>query len=204
MRSIPGTAAATYRSASTAGDRSPTPMRLDTSIMLRPFPHRLTYDLAPDALDVYRRALMGEPDHSVTIVSVGFLNNLLARLLRAEADLVAGKVEKLVIMGGRHNDGFNLVRHDLVETNPGGDGELADAACHLRLRRPPPHRRVARGGPLLATRFGKPTTGGSATRSWDDQVGTRLPCSTASTVQGTGSRMSQAAREACATGIPGS
>ena len=79
------------------------------------FPHRLTYDLAPDALDVYRRVLMGQPDHSVTIVSVGFLNNL-ARLLRAEADLVAGKVEKLVIMGGRHNDGFNLVRHGLVET----------------------------------------------------------------------------------------
>ena len=79
------------------------------------FPHRLTYDLAPDALDVYRRVLMGQPDHSVTIVGVGFLNNL-ARLLRAETDLVAGKVEKLVIMGGRHNDGFNLVRHDLVET----------------------------------------------------------------------------------------
>ena len=79
------------------------------------FPHGLTYDLAPDALDVYRRVLRGQPDQSVTIVSVGFLNNL-ADLLRAEADLVANKVAQLVVMGGRHNDGFNLVRHDLVET----------------------------------------------------------------------------------------
>ena len=79
------------------------------------FPHRPTLDMAPDAVDVYRRVLMSQPDRSVTIVSVGFLNNL-ADLLRAEADLVAEKVAKLVVMGGRHNDGFNLVRHDLVET----------------------------------------------------------------------------------------
>lgn len=79
------------------------------------FPHRLTADNAPDALDVYRRVLRDQPDRSVTIVSVGFLNNV-AGLLRAEADLVASKVEKLVVMGGRHNDGFNLVRHGLVDT----------------------------------------------------------------------------------------
>ena len=79
------------------------------------FPHRLTADNAPDALDVYRRVLTDQPDASVTIVSVGFLNNL-ADLLRAEADLVASKVEKLVVMGGRHKDGFNLVRHGLVDT----------------------------------------------------------------------------------------
>lgn len=79
------------------------------------FPRRLTADNAPDALDVYRRVLNDQPDGSVTIVSVGFLNNL-ADLLRAEADLMASKVEKLVVMGGRHNDGFNLVRHGLVGT----------------------------------------------------------------------------------------
>ena len=79
------------------------------------FPRRLTADSALDALDVYRRVLNDQPDASVTIVSVGFLNNL-ADLLRAEADLVASKVEKLVVMGGRHNDGFNLVRHGLVDT----------------------------------------------------------------------------------------
>ncbi|MDE0421468.1 MAG: nucleoside hydrolase [Gammaproteobacteria bacterium] len=79
------------------------------------FPRRLTADGAPDALDVYRRVLGDEGERSVTIVSVGFLNNL-ADLLRAEADLVASKVRKLVVMGGRHNDGFNLVRHGLLET----------------------------------------------------------------------------------------
>ncbi|MCY3621273.1 MAG: nucleoside hydrolase [Gammaproteobacteria bacterium] len=82
---------------------------------LAAFPRRLTADGAPDALDVYRRVLNDQPDGSVTIVSVGFLNNL-ADLLRAETDLVASKVEKLVVMGGRHNDGFNLVRHGLVDT----------------------------------------------------------------------------------------
>lgn len=82
---------------------------------LATFPHRLANDSAPDALDVYRRVLNDQPDASVTIVSVGFLNNL-ADLLRAEADLVASKVERLVVMGGRHNDGFNLVRHGLVRT----------------------------------------------------------------------------------------
>ena len=79
------------------------------------FPQNATADGAPDALDVYRRVLVDQPDGAVTIVSVGFLNNL-AHLLRAEADLVAGKVGQLVVMGGRHNDGFNLVRHGLVET----------------------------------------------------------------------------------------
>ena len=79
------------------------------------FPHRPTAYSAPDALDVYRRVLNDQPDASVTIVSVGFLNNL-ADLLCAEAELVASKVERLVVMGGRHNDGFNLVRHGLVDT----------------------------------------------------------------------------------------
>ena len=79
------------------------------------FPRRLTADNAPDALDVYRHVLNDQPDASVTIVSVGFLNNL-RDLLRAEVDLVASKVEKLVVMGGRHNDGFNLVGHGLVDT----------------------------------------------------------------------------------------
>ena len=50
------------------------------------------------------------------MVSVGFLNNL-ADLLHAERDLVANKVSRLILMGGRHNDDFNLVRHDLVETS---------------------------------------------------------------------------------------
>ena len=66
------------------------------------------------ALDVYRAALTSQPDGSVTIISVGFLNNL-ADLLRAEEALVARKVRQLVAMGGLRNDGFNFVRHALVD-----------------------------------------------------------------------------------------
>jgi len=53
----------------------------------------------PDALAVYRKALKSQPDRSVTIVSVGFLNNL-EDLLRAEPDLIRKKVKLLCIMGG--------------------------------------------------------------------------------------------------------
>ena len=67
-----------------------------------------------DSLDLYREVLRSQPDGSVTIVSVGFLNNLDV-LLREERELVAEKVRQLVVMGGRHNDGFNLVRHNLVD-----------------------------------------------------------------------------------------
>ena len=53
----------------------------------------------PDALTVYRKTLAAQPDRSVTIVSVGFLNNI-EDLLRAEPELVKKKVKLLCIMGG--------------------------------------------------------------------------------------------------------
>lgn len=53
----------------------------------------------PDALAVYRKALQAQPDGTVTIVSVGFLNNL-EDLARAEPALVKKKVSLLCIMGG--------------------------------------------------------------------------------------------------------
>ncbi|MBL7135893.1 MAG: PKD domain-containing protein [Candidatus Marinimicrobia bacterium] len=52
----------------------------------------------------------------MTIISVGFINNL-DDLLRAEPDLVAQKIKELVIMGGVNNDNFNLVRHNLVDVS---------------------------------------------------------------------------------------
>ena len=76
-------------------------------------PHDLTGETAPTALEVYRKVLAEQPDKSVTIISVGFLNNL-HDLLKADPDLVGKKVEELVVMGGRNNDDFNLSRHDLV------------------------------------------------------------------------------------------
>jgi hypothetical protein len=78
------------------------------------FPHDVTRRTTPDALDVYRKVLREQPDDSVTIISVGFLNNL-HDLLRADGKLVARKVTVLVVMGGLVNDNFNLVRHNLVD-----------------------------------------------------------------------------------------
>jgi len=65
------------------------------------------------SLNVYRRVLGAQPERSVTIVSVGFLNNL-RDLLRRDRELAAAKVKELVLMGGVRNDGFNFVRHNLA------------------------------------------------------------------------------------------
>ena len=77
------------------------------------FPHDIDSKSALSALEIYREVLAKQPDGSVTIISVGFLNNL-GDLLREEPDLIAQKVKELVIMGGVNNDGFNLSRHNLV------------------------------------------------------------------------------------------
>ena len=73
------------------------------------FPHRIKSTAeAPDAVQIYRRALAAEPDTSVVVVTVGFLTNL-AALLQSPADqyselngrdLVRKKVKHLVSMAG--------------------------------------------------------------------------------------------------------
>jgi inosine-uridine nucleoside N-ribohydrolase len=73
----------------------------------------------PNAVDVYRQQLSHQPDGSVMIVAIGFLQNL-AQLLESPADavspldgqgLVRQKVRELVVMGGRFDppgrDDFN-------------------------------------------------------------------------------------------------
>ena len=63
---------------------------------------------APDAVETYRKILSGEPDKSVTIVTIGFLTNLSDLLdskpdkisLLSGADLVKKKVKQLVSMAG--------------------------------------------------------------------------------------------------------
>ena len=76
--------------------------------MAKAFPHDLasTAD-APDAVEVYRKALAAEPDGSVVIVTVGFLTNL-KNLLESKPDghsplagkdLIAKKVKRWVCMG---------------------------------------------------------------------------------------------------------
>jgi hypothetical protein len=81
---------------------------------LADFPNDLTNDTAPSALDVYLETLAAQPDNSVTIISVGFLNNIYD-LLRNGRSLVDQKVTELVVMGGLRGDNFNLVRHNLVD-----------------------------------------------------------------------------------------
>ncbi len=84
------------------------------------YPHsiNLTSD-APDAVDVYRKILSGQPDTSVTIVTVGFLTNL-NNLLNSNPDsisplsgkdLVIKKVKLLVSMAGGFPQGkeFNIL-----------------------------------------------------------------------------------------------
>ena len=71
-----------------------------------------------DAVSVYRKILNGQPDKSVTIVTVGFLTNL-ANLLKSQSDnfspltgkeLIQKKVKRLVSMAGRFPEGreFNI------------------------------------------------------------------------------------------------
>jgi len=74
----------------------------------------ITDNKVDSSLNVYKEVLSEQPDHSVTIISVGFLNNLYDLLIEEPA-LVAQKIDKLVLMGGVYYDEFNFVRHDLVE-----------------------------------------------------------------------------------------
>jgi len=76
------------------------------------YPNDIKENEVPEAIEVYRNALKNQPDKSVTIISVGFLNNL-SKLLREEPELIAAKVKELVLMGGVSNDGFNFSRHNL-------------------------------------------------------------------------------------------
>src|SRR5215470_10410346 len=56
---------------------------------------------AEDAITLYRRLRAAQPDHSVTILSVGALTNL-AQLATTDRALLARKVERTVIMGGEY------------------------------------------------------------------------------------------------------
>lgn len=74
-----------------------------------PSPIKNTSQL-PNAVDVYRRALAAQSDHSVAISSIGLLTNLAALLMSSPdqhsllsgPELVARKVKILVVMGGEY------------------------------------------------------------------------------------------------------
>ena len=78
------------------------------------FPHDPPSVEAPSSLELYLQVLGEQPDNSVTIISVGFLNNLYD-LLKTDPNLISQKVAELVVMAGLVNDTFNTVRHNLVD-----------------------------------------------------------------------------------------
>ncbi|HMG68228.1 MAG TPA: nucleoside hydrolase [Chitinophagaceae bacterium] len=90
-----------------------------TDTLIANYPHKIkSNDEAKDAVALYRSILSKQPDHTVTIVTVGFLTNL-SDLLRTGADgysllngkeLVERKVKRLVCMAGRFPSGkeFNV------------------------------------------------------------------------------------------------
>lgn len=90
-----------------------------TDTLLVKYPHKIKHnDEVPDAVEVYRKVLSVQADHSVTIVTVGFLTNL-ENLLDSPGDewsplsgreLVKKKVKRLVSMAGAFPSGkeFNL------------------------------------------------------------------------------------------------
>ena len=66
-----------------------------------------------ESTELYGNVLSQQKDQSVTIVSVGFLNNLV-KVLDNHEDLIARKVSQLVLMGGLRYDSYNFVHHNLV------------------------------------------------------------------------------------------
>ena len=89
------------------------------SVLVADYPHRVrSNDEAEDAVTLYRKILSAQPDHSVTIVTIGFFTNI-ANLLRSGPDVYSGlngtqlvekKVVQLVSMAGAFPKGseFNV------------------------------------------------------------------------------------------------
>ena len=92
------------------------------SIITAKYPHAIkNNEQVKDATLLYREILSKQPDHSVTIITVGFLTNM-ANLLESKPDkysnlngveLVRKKVKQLVAMAGAFPKGseFNVNRH---------------------------------------------------------------------------------------------
>jgi inosine-uridine nucleoside N-ribohydrolase len=92
-----------------------------TDTILARYPHKIHFNKeVPDAVEVYRKVLATRPDHSVTIITVGFLTNL-ANLLNSHSDkysalsgkeLIKKKVKLLVSMAGKYPSGyeFNIMK----------------------------------------------------------------------------------------------
>ena len=96
-----------------------------TDTILANYPHTLRDNAqAENAVTLYRRILANQPDHSIVIITTGFLTNL-SNLLQSPPDsisprdgkhLVQQKVKKLVSMAGRFPQGkeFNVAKDSIA------------------------------------------------------------------------------------------
>jgi len=96
-----------------------------TDTILANYPHAIRNNAeAENAVTLYRRILAGRPDHSVVIITTGFLTNL-SNLLQSPPDsisprdgkqLVRQKVKKLVSMAGKFPQGkeFNIAKDSVA------------------------------------------------------------------------------------------
>ena len=99
-----------------------------TDTLLANYPHQIKSNAeVPDAVQVYRKILASQPDHSVTVVTVGFLTNL-SNLLNTGSDkysklngreLIDRKVKLLVCMAGKFPSGyeFNVMKDAKASQN---------------------------------------------------------------------------------------
>jgi inosine-uridine nucleoside N-ribohydrolase len=99
-----------------------------TDTILARYPHKVkANNEAEDAVKLYRKILSAQPDHSVTIVTIGFLTNL-SNLLSTGADeysslsgkeLIKKKVKLLVCMAGKFPSGseFNVMQDAKASKN---------------------------------------------------------------------------------------
>lgn len=99
-----------------------------TDTILARYPHKIKYNRdVPEAVDIYRKILAAQPDHSVTIVTVGFLTNM-SNLLNSTNDkfsplngkeLIKKKVKLMVSMAGKYPFGneFNIEKDALSSKN---------------------------------------------------------------------------------------
>ena len=98
-----------------------------TDTLLVRYPHKIkTNNEAEDAVMLYRKILAAQPDHSVTIVTIGFLTNI-SNLLNTKADkysslsgkeLIQKKVKLLVCMAGKFPTGYEFnVDKDIEASN---------------------------------------------------------------------------------------
>lgn len=99
-----------------------------TDTLLIKYPHKIkTNAVVPDAVQLYRKILASRPDHSVTIVTIGFLTNL-SNLLNSKGDeytlldgkqLIRKKVKLLVCMAGKFPSGyeFNVMKDAAASQN---------------------------------------------------------------------------------------